>query len=179
MPAFMKGSKVLGFIAGIFSALKRGYVHSRFKLFADKTAVCFKNSFIARLLSAYFNKNPYFEYSLTYRFILWLVKVFDVPIRATGRFFTFLTKGSVAAEAANSLAESGTKDRLLTGGVIGIFLAAGYGIGMAIKGGSVTDFVPVLLVCVFALLVFGAAHSLDWIKGSLIYRFFAWLGLVK
>lgn len=179
MPEFLKGSKVLCFFAGLFLALKNSYANSRFKSLVGKTALCFKNSLIARALSAYFNKNAYFEYSLSYRFILWLVKIFDMPISAIGRLFTRLTKGSGVAQAAAELAESNAKDRLLLAGVLCVFVSVGYAIGLLAKGGAAVDFMPSAIVFALAVVTFAVANSLVWIKNSLIYKFFAWLGLVK
>jgi hypothetical protein len=170
----LKGSLIVNLIIRLFSGIATSYKNSRFKRFVGGCGVCFKSSVFYRTIRAYFYHPAYFEYSLTHRFILWLVKVFDVPIGLIGRFVRYLVSGSAFVGTADELATSNARQRLLTGGVIILFLAVGYSVGLLIKGASLASFTAPLVLAVIAVILAIVAYSLSTVKvlvtNSLIYR---------
>jgi hypothetical protein len=166
----LKGSLIVNLIIRLFSGIAVSYKNSRFKRFVGGCGVCFKSSVFYRTIRAYFYHPAYFEYSLTHRFILWLVKVFDVPIGLIGRFVRYLVSGSAFIGSADRLAESSAKQRLLVGGVILLFTAIGYSVGLLIKGASGAAFIAPLTLAVIAGVVAIVANNLNAVKESLIYR---------
>lgn len=175
MPAFLKGSIIVNLIVSVCSSLIRAYKNSKFSGFVQGCGVCLKSSLVYRLIKKYFYKPAYFEYSLTYRFILWLVKVFDVPVGAIGRFFVYLTKGSLFTGSALALAESPLQDRFKICGIIGSCISLGYGVGLLIKGAQFAQFIPMLVILGCAVVIFLMAYALDTIKYSLVFRLIKWL----
>jgi hypothetical protein len=179
MPAFLKGSLIVNLIVSVCRAFAISYKNSRFSRFVKACGVCWKQSLVHRLIGKYFYKPAYFEYSLTYRFILWLVKIIDVPVSLIGRFVRYLISGSKAFESVNALTEASTRDRLITGSTIGIFISVGYAVGMVIKGQGAASAASPVAVTVLCIVVWLAALKLNWIKNSAVYKFLAWLGWVK
>jgi hypothetical protein len=76
--------------------------------------------------------------------------------------------------AADELATSNARQRLLTGGVIILFLAVGYSVGLLIKGAPLASFTAPLVSAVVAVILAIVANSLNTVKAlltnSLIYR---------
>lgn len=175
MPAFLKGSIIVKLIMSVISPIMLGYKHSRFKRFIDGCGVCCKSSCVYSLARRYFYHPAYFEYSLTLRFILWLVKVFDVPVSLIGRFFTYLTKGSLFTGSALALADSPLQDRFKICGVIGSCISLGFGIGLLIKGAPFAQFIPMLVILGTSVVIFLMAYALDAVKHGLVFRFIRWL----
>lgn len=175
MPGFLKGSVFVKFLAACFNALARAYRFSRLKGFVGSCALCLKDCMIYRLCSKYFNKPYYFEYSLTLRFIKWLVRVFDVPMSLIGRFVRYITGGSDVVAAADALAQSGAADRLKVTGIIGVFISLGFCAGVLLKGGGAQEFAAPGVLFVLSLVILGCGRCLGYIKNSVIYRFIVWL----
>ncbi len=174
MPAFLKGSIIVNLIVCGCASLARAYSNSKLMGFVKGCGVCLKSSLVYGLIKRYFYKPAYFEYSLTYRFILWLVRVLDVPVGAVGRFFVYLTKGSLFTDSALALAESPLRDRFKVCGVTGVFISLGYGAGLFVKGADAIRFVPPLVILLISLVVFFMSYALDAVKYSVIFRVIKW-----
>lgn len=174
MPVFLKGSFIVSLIAAVLCSFKRGYDNSHFKGFVCGCSLCLKSSCVYGIVRRYFYKPAYFEDSLTYRIILWLVKLFDVPVGLIGSFVRYIIKGSCFIGSATALADAPLKYRFVTGGIIGLFIAAGYSVGILIKGAAAAAFIPPLVIACTAVIVFVVANTLEWIKNSVIYRVITW-----
>lgn len=174
MPGFLRGSLTVNFISSFCRILANAYVCSRFKRFVDKCGVCVKQSTVYGLLSRYINKRAYFEYSLTYRLIMRIIRLLDRPVGAIGRFFKYLASGSDLIGSADALACSSAKSRLELTGITGAMLALGFTLGLLLKGGVGYDFMPPLAVSGAALVVYLMSYLTDWFKYSLLYRLIKW-----
>ena len=175
MPGFLKGSIIIGLFAAVFRTLKTSYGTSRLKGFVNASVCCFKDCIIYRLCSKYFNKPYYFEYSLTLRFIKWVVAIVDIPMSLTGRFVKYITGGSEAVLAVNAVAETGAEGKLKITGAIGVFISLGFGAGLLIKGSGAEAFIAPWVILVISLVLIGCGKGYNFIKNSLIYRFIVWL----
>lgn len=175
MPGFLKGSVFVRLMTACFSGFLRAYASSKVKVFADGCSLCFKNCMIYRLCSKYFHKPFYFEYSLTLRFIKWLVRLFDVPMSLIGRFVRYITGGSLFVSSGNALAGADIRGKLTATGIIGVFISVGFALGSLIKGAASENFIIPALLLLLSVIILVSAKNFDWIKNSVIYRFIVWL----
>lgn len=175
MPGFLKGSIFVSLLTACFNALARAYGFSRLKGFVSSCTLCFKDCLIYRLCSKYFNKPYYFEYSLTLRFIKWIVGIVDIPMSLIGRFVKYVTGGSEAVSAVNAVAEADAEGKLKITGAIGVFISLGFGAGLLIKGSGAETFIAPWVLLVISLVLIGCGKGYNFIKNSVIYRFIVWL----
>ncbi len=174
MPKVFKGSLIINLILCSFKAVSNSYKASRFKIFADKCGVALRASLVYGIIRRYFYKPAYFEYSLTYGFIMWLVRVFDVPVGAIGRFFANLTGASNFIDSANKLAAASVKDKLAAAAVIGIFISLGFALGTVIKGGAVFELIPSAVIFAAALVLLAVSGLAKYAKSSVVYKLINW-----
>ncbi|GEM_PF-3259476 len=174
MPNIFKGSLVTGFIVNICKTLILSYKGSRLRSFVNQCSLCLKNSFTYNILRRYFYKPAYFEYSLTYRLILWLVKIFDVPMALLNRGITYLIRGSLFADTFKKITEAKGSDRLVIFAVALIYLSCGCTVGLLLKGGGLFNLYLSIGLFALALVILIISRLTPYIKDSLVYRLINW-----
>ena len=169
MPEFLSGSLLVNIVVGFAKVMLNAYNESRLKRFVDSCMLCWQSSLTHDILRRYLYKNPYFEYSVTYKVIMLFAGLFDKLFGAVGGFFTALTSGSVFADTAKALSQA----KLCSAAVVCLFISIGCAFGLLLKGSAAAEFIAPAAVAVLALLLFAAAKGFDKIRESFIYGIIA------
>ena len=74
----LKGSKLVSYVLMLVSVFVCAYDSSKLKSFLSWLNKCFNKSITRRILASYAHKKPWFRYSLTYKLIMFIVKIADL-----------------------------------------------------------------------------------------------------
>lgn len=78
MMEILNGSKLVSFVLKLVSVFVCAYDNSKLKRFLSGLNDCFNKSITRKILASYAHKKPWFRYSLTYKLIMFIVKIADV-----------------------------------------------------------------------------------------------------
>jgi hypothetical protein len=177
MPLFIKESLVYRLVIAVCKAFATAYGESKFKKYiADNVALMWKNSATHKILSAYVNKEPYFESSLFYRLFMFIFSLFDKLFALLNTLIFGLLSGSAIWREVQDCKRLTVRGVLFYLGVLVMAVAVGGVLG-AIIFANKSSLNLVLCWVIFGLGAVLVLASVFWqkITESGIYRLIKWI----
>lgn len=130
-----KGSFFAGIIIYTADIFSRAYKNSVFKRAVGAVGVCFVSSKLFSLLSRYVNKKAFYRYSLTYRLIMAIVRLFDRLFGFIHRVAASWLEGSLSSAQIRAGINSSLREKLFGFGVLFMSIPVGSMTAILILGG--------------------------------------------
>ncbi len=129
MPEMLKGGFIVSLGLKFISVFVNAYNNSLLKKFVDKVYFCFKQSVVRKVMSSYANKQPWFRYSLIYKFIMFLAKIADIIFGFIHKVIKKCLFGSRVAEGYKNIVAMSKIDKCYSAGVLLTSLPIGVMLG--------------------------------------------------
>ena len=130
MPNFLKGSILVSALGSFVNA----YNNSRVKGCINTLILWWRASVFRAILSAYSHKKPWYRYSLTHRFILFLASIIDKIFDTLYKIFNRLSKGSILLLDDKKIRELSLSDKCCLVGALFLSIPVGAILGGIVRG---------------------------------------------